>query len=114
MTTFITPDADGTIGAQQLHTIIFSEVVTGLTRSDFSDSSGVTVNVFVANIEPRGSEYAVLITPTAATFTLTLAADSVMDSAGNSGPATDVSVDGTAAPLDTIPPTVNWGSIRPV
>ena len=78
--------------------------------SDFS-ASGATILFFGDVVGPtRGSEYGVFFRPTAATFTLTLAADSVIDADGNTGPAAEPvaarSVDGTAVPADTTAPTV--------
>ena len=98
------------IGTRQTAIITFSEVVTGLMASDFS-ASGATILFFGDVVGPtRGSEYGVFFRPTAATFTLTLAADSVIDADGNTGPAAEPvaarSVDGTAVPADTTAPTV--------
>ena len=94
------------IGTTQTAIITFSEVVTGLMASDFS-ASGATI-LFSADVvgPTRGSEYGVFFRPTSATFTLTLAADSVIDADGNTGPASEVRVTGTAVPADTTAPTV--------
>ena len=50
--------------------------------------------------------YTITFTPNMATFSLTLAADSVMDLAGNDGPAAEASATGTAtvAPTPSTPP----------
>ncbi len=102
----IVTDDGVTIGSSEGAFITFSEVVTGLMASDFS-ASGATILFFGDVIGPnRGSEYAVFFRPTAATFTLTLAADSVIDADGNTGPASEVRVTGTAVVADTTPPTV--------
>ena len=99
---------EGVIGTAQDHDITFSEAVTGLTVDDFSTSTDVTVT----NVSGSGAAYTITFTPTAATFSLILAANSVMDTAAspNPGPASAASVNGMATP-DITPPTVTLGTI---
>ena len=101
----------GVIGTQQTIILVFSEAVTGLTTSDFSASTDVTVR----NVDGSSRIYAVGIIPRAASFTLTLAADSVTDEAGNTGPATDPveerRVSGTATVRDITAPTADFRTI---
>ena len=106
--TFDDPAA-GVIDTEQTHTITFSEAVTGLEVGDFDASTDVTVNS-VTPVSGAHTTYTIAFTPTAATFTLTLAINSVSDTATptpNMGPASAASADGTATPAtDTTPPTV--------
>ncbi len=90
----------GVIGTQQSVGLTFSEAVTGLSTTDFSTSTGVTGT----SVSGSGDTYMIIFTPNAAAFTLTLAADSVEDTAStpNAGPASAVSVSGTAVD-DTAP-----------
>ena len=83
--TFVTPDANGVIGAQQTHTIIFSEAVTGLADTHFSTSTGV----IEISQSGSGTTYTVQFTPDAASFILTLAVNAVSDATGNTGPTAD-------------------------
>ena len=84
--TFDRPAAD-VIGAAQDHTIIFSEAVTDVNDSAFSAERATVNSVTVTG---SSDTYTINFTPTAATFSLTLAADSVTDLAGNTGPPTEV------------------------
>ena len=102
------------IGTTQTAIITFSEVVTGLTERRFNISTGVTG----ISVSGSGDTYTITFTPTAATFRLTLARNSVVDTARlpNPGPATDVSVDGTAvlsadANLSSL--TISAGTLSP-
>ena len=99
--------AAGVVGTAQTHDLTFSEAVTGLAADDFSASTGVTGT----SVSGSGSTYSITFTPSETSFTLTLAADSVEDTATtpNAGPASAASVDGTA--VDTTAPTVDWGTI---
>ena len=92
--TFGTIDV-GVIGREQEHDFTFNEAVTGLHMGDFSATSA-TVNS-VTDTGDR-TTYTIAFTPTAKSFTLTLAADTVMDTAAtpNTGPATATSASGTA------------------
>ena len=92
-------------GASHTHTITFSEAVTGLADTDFSTSSGATVHSVTPDPGPA-TTYTIAFTPSATTFTLTLAVNSVMDIAGNTGPATAQSTSGAAIWPDTTAPTV--------
>ena len=83
--------AAGVVGTAQTHDITFSEVVTGLTVNDFS-ATGATVD----SVSGSGDTYTITFTPTEEGFTLTLAADSVEDVAGNTGPASAATATGTA------------------
>ena len=99
VTTFITPDADGMLDAQQTHSITFSEPVTGLDSSTLATvittTGGVTVDS-VADTNSDQTTYDIAFTPTERTFDLTLAANSVTDLAGRTGPASEVTVSGVA------------------
>ncbi len=96
---------EGEVDAAQDHDITFSEDVTGLEVSDFSASNDIVasgdlvVNSVTPASGPSGpsTTYTISITPRATVFGLTLAIDSVMDLAGNEGPATEATADGTAA-----------------
>ena len=101
--------AEGMTGIAQTAILTFDEVVTGLTDADFSDSAGVT-EISVANTGD-GITYRITHTPTAAAFTLTLAAGSVNDTAAtpNSGPTNALSLSGSA--IDGTAPTVNFGPL---
>ena len=81
--------------ATEMHDITFSEAVTGLEVGDFATSTGATVTE-VSDTDSDQTTYTLTFTPTEAAFTLTLAADSVADLAGLTGPANDVSASGTA------------------
>ncbi|WP_424947399.1 cadherin-like beta sandwich domain-containing protein [Candidatus Spongiihabitans sp.] len=101
----------GVIGTEQTHTITFSEEVTGFDDSDIT-ATGATVNSVALVSSATRSIYTIDFTPTAATFSLTLAIDSVADLAGNTGPAVEASVTGTATDEpDITAPTVTLGSI---
>ena len=104
--TFGTIDV-GVIGTQQTVGITFDEVVTGLEAGDFSGSTEVTVD----SVTGSGDTWSITYTPNAAAFTLTLAANSVEDTAAtpNAGPAAAATATGTA--VDTTAPTVDWGTI---
>ena len=107
----------GEIDAAQDHDITFSEDVTGLEVSDFSASNNIVasgdlvVNSVTPASGPSGpsTTYTISITPRATAFSLTLAADSVMDIAGNDGPVAEaIASGGTATPDGTTgtgPPT---------
>ena len=104
--TFGTIDV-GVIGTQQTVGLTFDEAVTGLEASDFSGSTEVTVD----SVTGSGDTWSITYTPTAAAFTLTLAANSVEDTAAtpNTGPAAAATATGSA--VDTTAPTVDWGTI---
>ena len=102
----------GVVGTAQTHDLTFDEAVTGLTADDFSASTGVTGT----SVSGSGSTYTITFTPSETSFTLTLAADSVEDTAAtpNAGPVSAASVTGTATPAtvpDMTAPTVDWGTI---
>ena len=104
--------AAGVVGTAQTHDLTFDEAVTGLTADDFSASTGVTGT----SVSGSGSTYTITFTPSETSFTLTLAANSVMDTAAtpNTGPETAESVTGTATPAtvpDMTAPTADWGTI---
>ena len=99
VTTFITPDANGVLDAQQTHDITFSEPVTGLDSTTLATVITTTGGVTVDSVTDTNSDqttYTIAFTPTAAAFSLTLAANSVTDLAGHTGPASEVTVSGTA------------------
>ena len=91
------PDVRTIDDALETHTITFSEAVTDLTISDFT-ATGATITD-VADINSDQTTYTITFTPTAETFSLTLAADSVADLAGLTAPANDVTASGTAQPV---------------
>ncbi len=100
--TFDDPAA-GVIGTAQDHDITFDEAVTGLAVGDFSVSNNIVASgdLVVNSVTPAsgpGTTYTISITPQATAFTLTLAADSVMDTADtpNMGPANAASASGSA------------------
>ena len=97
----------GAVGTQQTVSLTFSEAVTGLAADDFSASTGVTGT----SVSGSGSTYSITFTPSETSFTLTLAANSVMDTAAtpNTGPETAASVSGSA--VDTTAPTATFGTI---
>ena len=104
--------SDSRIGTEHWRAILFTEVVTGLEVGAFSASTGITPGRVIPTFGPTILEhYSFFFTPKAAAFTLTLAANSVMDLAGNPGPASALSVSATAAAPDTTPPTVHWGTL---
>ncbi len=102
--TFDDPAA-GVIDTEQTHTITFSEAVTGLEVGDFSVSRNLVASgdLTVNSVTPASgahTTYTISITPRATAFILTLATDSVMDTATtpNMGPASAASAVGTATP----------------
>ena len=95
-----TIDVVGVIGTAQDHEITFSEEVTGVDSTDFTATGATTVD----NVTGADGTYTITFTPKEADFTLTLAANGVMDRAGNMGPATPASASGTA--VDATAPTV--------
>ena len=106
VTTFDNPAA-GVVGTAQTHTITFSEAVTGFDSTDIT-LAGVE-QVTVADSSDQ-TTYTITFTPTAATFRLTLAVNQVADLAGNTGPATEASVTGTA----NQPPVADAGNDQTV
>ena len=101
--------AAGVVGTAQTHDITFSEAVTGLAADDFSASTGVTGT----SVSGSGSTYTITFTPSETSFTLTLAANSVEDTAAtpNAGPASAASVTGTAVPADPTALTATFGAV---
>ena len=80
------------IDAQEMRTIRFSEVVTDFVASDITASGAEEIS-----LSGSGDTYSLTFTPTAATFTLTIAANSVSDTASptpNTGPAKRGGIDG--------------------
>ena len=105
------PDVRTIDDATEMHDITFSEPVTGLEASDFATSSGATVT----DVSGSGDTYTITFTPTGETFSLTLAANSVADLAGLTGPANDVTASGTAvAATVNQPPVANAGDDQSV
>ena len=88
------------------HTITFSEAVTGLAISDFATDTGATVNR-IAPASGFHRTYTITFTPTAATFALILAAESVTDRAALTGPATAARADGTLTPPASMDATLS-------
>ena len=90
VTDFEAPNVD-VIGTHTV-TITFSEPVTGLMPDDFTATDATVTDVDLdTNPAAEPNTYTITFTPTAADYTLTLAADSVFDLAGNAGPASAVS-----------------------
>ena len=106
-TAVLATPTDSVIGTRQSVGLTFDEVVTGLTDADFSASSGV-IGIMLSG---SGTTYVLSFIPNAASFTLTLSADSVSDTAAtpNSGPASALSVTASAAPASV--PSVDLGTI---
>ena len=109
--------AEGVIGTAQDYDITFSEAVTGLAVGDFSVSSNIVASgdLVVNSVTPASgpsATYTISIIPRATAFTLTLTANSVMDTAApaNMGPATAASAVGsaTAAVALTAPGTQSY------
>ena len=98
------PDDELVIGKSSGVTLTFDEAITGLSRTDISTEGARITGIFF--LGSAGTDHSILFTPTAATFTLTLAANSVSDRArpiANSGPDMDVRVTGTAKPAVALP-----------
>ena len=106
-TAVLATPTDSVIGTRQSVSLTFDEEVTGLTDADFSASSGV-IGIMLSG---SGTTYVLSFIPNAASFTLTLSADSVSDTAAtpNSGPASALSVTASAAPASV--PSVDLGTI---
>jgi hypothetical protein len=102
ITTAVTSPTNSTSIA---YTVTFSESVTGLASGDFANNGTAASCSF--GITGSGASYTVTVTSCGTTGTLVprLAADSVADAAGNSGPAS--ATDGTALTLDRVAPTVS-------
>ena len=91
-------DITAVIDKEQTHPIIFSEAVD-FVSADIT-AAGATVNS-VALDSGSDRAYTITFTPNMADFSLTLAADSVMDIAGNDGPATEARTIGTETVAST-------------
>ena len=83
--TEFTDPTTSVIDMQQMHSITFSKTVTDFDTTDIT-AVGATVN----RITGSGNIYTITFTPNAAAFSLTLAANSVTDLAGNEGPRAPV------------------------
>jgi hypothetical protein len=83
--------------------ISFNEEVLGLDQTSLSMDDS---NCRVSKIDGGGTQFQVWLAGCQATPSLTLKANSVRDSAGNSGPPTDV-VNGSGS-VDQTPPTVTF------
>ena len=106
-TAVLATPTDSVIGTRQSVALTFDEVVTGLTDADFSDSTGVE-EISVTD-SGSGTTYILSFTPTAASFTLTLSADSVSNAASITGPANAQSVSGSA--IDGTAPTATFATL---
>ncbi len=109
------PIAEGVIDTAQDYDITFSEPVTGLAVDDFSVSNSIVASgdLVVNSVTPASgpsTTYTISITPRATAFTLTLAANSVTDTATtpNMGPAAEASATGTAT-VTAAPPGAPTG-----
>ena len=94
-------DITAVIDKEQTHPIVFSEAVD-FVSADIT-AAGATVNS-VALDSGSDRAYTITFTPNMADFSLTLAADSVMDIAGNDGPAAEARASGTETVASTPPP----------
>ena len=103
------PDVRTIDDATEMHDITFSEAVTDLAISDFT-ATGATIT----DVSGSGDTYTITFTPTAETFSLTLAADSVADLAGLTAPATAQTASGTALPPANQPPVAEAGDPQEV
>ena len=98
--TFATTIAPGVIGTARMHDITFSEAL------DFASTDITVTGATVDSVTTDDRiTHTITFTPTLAAFSLTLAIDSVMDIAGNDGPAAEASASGTA----NQPPTAEAG-----
>ena len=110
------PDVRTIGNALETHTITFSEPVTdssgdALGIDDFT-ATGATITDVTSSDQ---TTYTITFTPTATAFSLTLAANSVADLAGLTGPANDVTASGTAAAATVNqPPVANAGDDQSV
>ena len=93
----------GTFDTPRDEFITFSERVTGLAAGDFSATEAVVHSV---NSPAEQTTYAVNFTPSTRNATLTLAAHSITDLAGNTGPTDDVTA-GSVTP--NVPPVADAG-----
>ena len=91
--------------------------VTGLDSTTLATvittTGGVTVDS-VTDTDGDQTTYAIAFTPTAASFSLTLAANSVADLAGLTAPATAQTATGTALPPANQPPVAEAGDAQEV
>ena len=102
------PPTGREIGTKNFRTINFTEAVTvGLEA--FATSTGVTLISLDHLVPPILDIRDLFYAPTAKGFTLRLAANSVLDLAGNEGPTAAASVAGTAQ--DTTPPSAVFGAL---
>ena len=102
------PPTGREIGTKNFRTIHFTEAVTvGLEA--FATSTGVTLISLDHLVPPILDIRDLFYAPTAKGFTLRLAANSVLDLAGNEGPTAAASVAGTAQ--DTTPPSAVFGAL---
>ena len=91
------------LNTARTESITFSERVTGLEAGDFTATGAVVNSV---NAPPEQTTYAVNFTPSTRNATLTLAAHSITDLAGNTGPADDVTAGSVVA---NMPPVADAG-----
>ena len=98
-------------------TFTWSEPVTGFTVADITTTGGA-LSAFTGS----GDAYTATLTPAAAQSpSVTVAADTAADNAGNTGPTADVTVSATYVVPDTTPPTVavtgmpaTWSTRTPI
>lgn len=91
-----------------LFQLAFSEAITGLASTDFSNTGTATGCVFTPSAA-AGSSFNVTVTSCSeGTLTLRLAPNSVVDSATNAGPPSAVT--STAITIDRTAPTLSWTS----
>ena len=88
------------------YTLTFSEAISGLTSSDFSNTGSATGCAFTASAASGSSMTVTVASCSAGTVVLRLAASSVADSAGNGGPATAAAA--SSVTVDRTAPTASW------
>ena len=108
----LVPATGQVIGAAETARITFSEVVTGLRIIDTAASGAVVVTIQFTTGATRGKQYDITFIPTAVAFSLTLAADSVANAGGSTGPASEATVRGSAILRDTTAPILSFAEIR--
>ena len=117
LTATINQPAGVVAGTPERVSVVFSHSVSGLSVSNLSASSGVTVSSVTATTpDANGASdtWTISIVPYASNFTIIIAPDSVSIVNGDSptGPTMEIKLEGTATvPADfRIPPTITVGS----
>ena len=101
------PPSSPTNSASLTYTLNFSESITGLTSSDFSNT-GTATGCVITPSASTGTSVTVSVTScSAGTVILTLATGSVQDAAGNNGPGSSIA-DASSVVIDRTAPTATW------